>query len=148
MIEGNTDYLELHRRAESLNSFRKNDKFSELLLGFKRMNNILSGFRKEHKDYALKFSPSLMEESEERDLYSFFSSKSGEMAELISGSSYIKLFELMTGAKPLIDAFFDKVLVMDKRIQVRDNRLSIIEGILGNFRTLIDFSKISDTQVS
>lgn len=54
----------------------------------------------------------------------------------------------MTEAKPLIDAFFDKVLVMDKKVEVRDNRLSILEGILSNFRSLIDFSKIADTQVS
>lgn len=148
MLEGNTDYLELHRRAESLNSFRKNEKFSELLLGFKRMNNILAGFRKDNKAYKLTFKESLMEEKEERDLYTFFNSKSTEMAKLIGESRYVELFELMTEAKPLIDAFFDKVLVMDKRIEVRDNRLSIIEGILGNFRSLIDFSKIADTQVS
>jgi glycyl-tRNA synthetase beta chain len=148
MLEGNTDYVELHRRAESLNSFRKNEKFSELLLGFKRMNNILAGFRKDNKEYKLSFKESLMEEQAEKELYAFFSSRSGEMAELISGSQYIRLFELMTEAKPLIDAFFDKVLVMDKRVEVRDNRLSIIEGILGNFRSLIDFSKIADTQVS
>lgn len=148
MLEGNTDYLELHRRAQSLNSFRKNEKFSELLLGFKRMNNILAGFRKDNKDYKLSFSESLMEEKEEKELYSFFNSKGEDMAKLISGSSYIELFELMTEAKPLIDAFFDKVLVMDKRIDVRDNRLSIIEGILNNFRSLIDFSKIADVQVS
>ena len=148
MLEGNTDYLELHRRAESLNSFRKNEKFSELLLGFKRMNNILAGFRKDNKAYKLTFKESLMEEKEERDLYTFFNSKSTEMAKLIGESRYVELFELMTEAKPLIDAFFDKVLVMDKRIEVRDNRLSIIEGILGNFRSLIDFSKIADTQFS
>ncbi len=148
MIEGNTDYLELHRRADSLNSFRKDEKFSELLLGFKRMNNILAGFRKDNKDYKLSFKDALMEEKEERDLYAFFNSKSGQMAKFISDSKYIDLFELITDAKPFIDAFFDKVLVMDKRVEVRDNRLSIIEGILNNFRNLIDFSKIADTQVS
>jgi len=148
MLEGNTDYLELHRRAESLNSFRKNEKFSELLLGFKRMNNILAGFRKDNKEYKLSFNEFLMEEQAEKDLYAFFSSKRAEMAALISDSQYIRLFELMTEAKPLIDAFFDRVLVMDKRTDVRDNRLAVIEGILENFRSLIDFSKIADTQVS
>ncbi|MCL1832975.1 MAG: glycine--tRNA ligase subunit beta, partial [Leptospirales bacterium] len=56
MISGNTDYLELFRRAESLNSFRKDEKFSELLLGFKRMNNIVNSFKKDNKDYKLTFS--------------------------------------------------------------------------------------------
>ncbi len=144
MIAGNTDYLELFRRAESLNSFRKDDKFSELLLGFKRMNNILNGFRKDNKDYKLSFNESLIEENAERDLYNFFNSKEKEIAGLISESRYIDLFKLISDVKQSIDSFFDKVLVMDKRIEVRDNRLSILEVILRNFKDMIDFSKISD----
>lgn len=144
MIQGNTDYLELYRRAESLNSFRKDEKFSELLLGFKRMNNIVNGFRKDNKDYKLAFKESLMEENEEKELYSFFNAKEKEIAKLISESRYIDLFKLISDAKQSIDNFFDKVLVMDKRAEVRDNRLSILEGILGNFKNMIDFSKISD----
>jgi len=144
MIPGNTDYLELFRRAESLNSFRKDEKFSELLLGFKRMNNILNGFRKDNKNYKLSFKESLMEENEEKELYSFFNTREKEIAKLISESRYIDLFKLISDAKQSIDSFFDKVLVMDKRVEVRDNRLSILEGILSNFKNLIDFSKISD----
>ena len=144
MISGNTDYLELHRRAASLNSFRKDEKFSELLLGFKRMNNILNGFRKDNRDYKFTFKESLMEENEEKDLYSFFNAKKNEIAKLISESRYIDLFKLISDAKQSIDSFFDKVLVMDKRIEVRDNRLSLLEEILNNFKGLIDFSKISD----
>lgn len=144
MTTGNSDYLELYRRAKALNSFRSDEKFSQLLLGFKRMNNIVTGFRKENSSYSLKFSEGLMEEKEEKELYSFFAGKSGEIGKFIAESRYIELFQLITGAKPVIDSFFDKVLVMDKRTEVRDNRLYILENILGNFKGLIDFSKISD----
>ena len=144
MTTGNSDYVELYRRAKALNSFRSDEKFSQLLLGFKRMNNIVTGFRKENSSYTLKFSEGLMEEKEEKDLYSFFSGKAREIGKFINESRYIELFQLITGAKPVIDSFFDKVLVMDKRAEVRDNRLYILENILGNFKGLIDFSKISD----
>ena len=143
MISGNTDYLELFRRAESLNSFRKDEKFSELLLGFKRMNNIVNSFRKDNRDYKLTFSDSLLEENEEKELYNFFNSKKQTIHELISQSNYIDLFKLISDAKQYIDNFFDRVMVMDNRIEVRDNRLSILEGILSNFKDLIDFSKIN-----
>ena len=143
MISGNTDYLELFRRAESLNNFRKDEKFSELLLGFKRMNNIVSSFRKDNRDYKLTFSDSFLEENEEKELYDFFNSKTQTITQLISQSNYIDLFKLISDAKQYIDNFFDKVMVMDNRIEVRDNRLSILEGILSNFKDLIDFSKIS-----
>ena len=144
MTTGNSDYLELYRRAKALNSFRSDEKFSQLLLGFKRMNNIVNGFRKDNASYALNFSDALLEEKEEKELYSFFSGKENEIGKYISESKYIELFQLITGAKPVIDSFFDKVLVMDKRTEVRDNRLFILENILGNFKGLIDFSKISD----
>ena len=45
---GASDFLELFRRAKSINDFRKNEKFSQMLLSFKRMNNIVSAFRKEN----------------------------------------------------------------------------------------------------
>jgi len=143
MISGNTDYLELFRRAESLNNFRKDEKFSELLLGFKRMNNIVNSFRKDNKDYKLNFSDSFLEVNEEKELYNFFNSKKQTIHELISRSNYIDLFKLISDAKQYIDNFFDKVMVMDNKIEVRDNRLSILEGILSNFKDLIDFSKIT-----
>jgi glycyl-tRNA synthetase beta chain len=143
MISGNTDYLELFRRAESLNSFRKDEKFSELLLGFKRMNNIVNSFRKDNRDYKLNFRDSFLEENEEKELYNFFNSKKQTITELISRSNYIDLFKLISDAKQYIDSFFDRVMVMDSRIEVRDNRLSILEGILNNFKDIIDFSKIS-----
>jgi glycyl-tRNA synthetase beta chain len=144
LIYGDTDYIELYKRAGSLHKYRENEKFSQLLLGLKRMNNIVNGFRKDNKDYKLTFSESLLEEKEEKELYSFFNEKQEQIKSLINESRYIDLFELITESKPLIDIFFDKVMVMDKRIDVRDNRLALIESILKNLSAIIDFSRISD----
>lgn len=139
-----TDYLELFRRAKALNEFRKNENFSQMLLGFKRMNNITGAFRRENSGYNLKFSESLLVDEAEKKLHAFFSSRKKIISELISASNYIELFQLMIEGKVHIDLFFDKVLVMDKNLEIRDNRLYLLEDILSNFRGLIDFSKISD----
>ena len=72
---GATDFLELFRRAKSINEFRKNEKFSQMLLSFKRMNNIVSAFRKENAGHALSFDPSLFKCDEEKDLHAFFDSR-------------------------------------------------------------------------
>jgi glycyl-tRNA synthetase beta chain len=140
-----SDYTELFRVAKSLNEYRKKETFSEMLLGFKRMNNIVTQFRKKNENYNLKFDESKLVEKEEKDLYSFFKEKSGDIDSYISKSSYIELFNFIIEGKNLIDGFFDKVLVMDKDISLRDNRLSMIEEILGNFTGIMDFSKISDS---
>jgi glycyl-tRNA synthetase beta chain len=139
-----SDYTELFRVANSLNEFRKKEKFSEMLLGFKRMNNIVTQFRKKNDNYSLKFDESKLVEKEEKDLYTFFKERSSDIDSYINSSSYIELFNFIIEGKNLIDSFFDKVLVMDKDISLRDNRLSMIEDILGNFTSIMDFSKISD----
>lgn len=141
---GSSDFLELYRRAKSVNRFRKNDNFSQMLLSFKRMNNIVSAFRKENGAYALSFNPSLFQCDEEKELHRFFDSRAEDIDARIASSDYIGLFELLIEGKPIIDRFFDKVLVMDKDVSLRDNRLAVLEGILKHFATLMDFSRIED----
>ncbi len=141
---GESDYLELYRRAKSINEFRKNDNFSQMLLSFKRMNNIVSAFRKENAGHVLSFDPSLFQCDEEKELYRFFDSRSEAIDARIASSNYIELFQLLIEGKPIIDRFFDKVLVMDKDVKLRDNRLAVLEGILKHFTTLMDFSRIED----
>ncbi len=141
---GFCDYHELYRRAKSINEFRKNENFTQMLLSFKRMNNIYSAFRQKNKDHELKFSTSLLAEKEEKNLFDFFDSKKGEIDGLIAKNRYIELFELLIGGKTIIDAFFDKVMVMAEDRAVRDNRLALLEGILRPFNNLLDFSKISE----
>jgi len=141
---GASDYLELYRRAKSVNQFRKNDNFSRMLLSFKRMNNIVSAFRKENAAHALTLDPSLFQCDEERELHRFFDSRAEAIDARIASSSYIELFELLIEGKPIIDRFFDKVLVMDRDVKLRDNRLAVLENILKHFTTLMDFSRIED----
>ncbi len=141
---GFSDFTELYRRAESLHAYRARESFSQMLLSFKRMNNILSGFFRDNSGYKPDFNESLLKIQEEKDLYAFFGSRKEKIAQLISESRYTDLFELLTEGKQIIDAFFDSVLVMDEDRDVRDTRLALLENILGSFSGLMDFSKISD----
>lgn len=141
---GYYDYFELFRRAESLNSFRKNENFSPMLLSFKRMNNILTAFRQKNADYPLQFRPGLLADPEEKGLSSFFETRKEEIGECIASGRYIELFGLLIEGKSIIDEFFDKVMVMAEDKAVRDNRLAMLQGILDPFKKLLDFSKISE----
>lgn len=141
---GNYDYLELFRRAKSVNEYRDNENFTQMLLSLKRMNNIYSAFRQKHRDYVLKFDPAFLVEDAEKGLYSFFESKKADIEKHIRENRYIELFDLLIAGKPVIDVFFDKVMVMADEVKVRDNRLALLERILAPFKNLMDFSKISE----
>ena len=138
------DFFELFKRAKSINEFRTDTKFSEMLSGFKRMNNIVANFRKTNSAYSLNFDKSLLNTKEEKELFDFFDSKKNEIETCIKQSHYIDLFKMLIESKSLIDSFFDKVMVMDENIALRDNRLYILESILDNFKLLMDISKISE----
>ena len=54
----------------------------------------------------------------------------------------LKKFEEL---KPSIDSFFDNILVMDKNVTLRNNRLALLSLINREFLKLADFSKIEIT---
>ncbi len=138
------NYLELYRYAKSLHDFRRNEGFSEMLLSFKRMNNIVSAFRQKNPEYLLEFDAGRLEEQGEKDLFNFFDSRRTRIDEFIESSEYTALFGLLIEGKGVIDAFFDSVMVMDGDASKRDNRLALLDLILRPFKNLIDFSKISE----
>jgi len=138
------DYFELQRRAESVHDFRKDERFGEMLLAFKRMNNIVSAFQKKNPGYSLHFDPGLLKEKEEKDLFDFFNKRKEDLEKYLETNDYQQLFMLLIEGKSVVDYFFDKVMVMVDDTRLRDNRLGLLDSILENFNSLIDFSEISE----
>jgi glycyl-tRNA synthetase beta chain len=141
---GSFDFYELYLLSKSLHEFRSDAAFSSMLLSFKRMNNILSQFTQKNKGYTLSFNASLLAENEEKKLSEYFSSKKGEIEKHIAANAYKELFGILIGAKPVIDLFFDKIMVMAEDVKLRDNRLALLESVIKPFSALLDFSKISE----
>ncbi|MBN2401441.1 MAG: glycine--tRNA ligase subunit beta [Spirochaetes bacterium] len=141
---GYFDFFELFKRAASIHEFRKNEKFSEMLLSFKRMNNILNIFMEKNPAHDFNFNQKKLKEKSENDLYDFFDSRKTKVAEFIRLNNYTNLFSLLIEGKIIIDNFFNNVMVMAEEIELRDNRLALLKSILDPFKNLLDFSKISD----
>ena len=56
---------------------------------------------------------------------------------------YEKLFGELAKAVPVINEFFDNVLVMDKDEKIKENRLKLLALTKEKFEKLADFSKIN-----
>ena len=69
-----------------------------------------------------------------------------ELCECISGIDdgidYDQLVKKLEACIPEIEKFFDKVLVMDKDEQIKQNRLNLLGNLRDKFLNLADFSKI------
>ncbi|TAL39591.1 MAG: glycine--tRNA ligase subunit beta [Spirochaetes bacterium] len=138
------DYLDLYARARSLHEFRTNEGFAQMLLSFKRMNNIVTAFRQKNAGYRCVFDATRLQADEEKKLHGFFDSRKAAIADFIAAGKYIDLFALLIDGKGIIDAFFDAVMVMTDDTAVRDNRIALLELILAPFNDLMDFSKIAE----
>ncbi len=141
---GYYDFYELFKRADSIHEFRKNDKFSEMLLSFKRMNNIISIFSDKNPGYEFHFNREMLSENAEKDLYNFFDSRKNKISDFIRNNNYTSLFSLLIEGKLIIDGFFNNVMVMCEQTDLRDNRLALLSSIIDPFKNLLDFSKISE----
>lgn len=92
--------------------------------------------------WQLAVDEKLFKEQEEKELYEKFLLVRETTDRLMAENDYIKsLYELISLRKP-IDNFFEKVLIMDKDDSVKNNRLTLLSLIHGQFKKIADFSKI------
>jgi len=57
-------------------------------------------------------------------------------------SSYKEFFKALLNFVPIIDKFFEKVMVMDENIEIRNNRLRLLAAANKEFLKIADFTKI------
>jgi glycyl-tRNA synthetase beta chain len=127
-------------RAEALTVARKSADFEAVSAAFKRINNILrqaaeKGFAVGSPD-AVKLAP------EAQTLKDAAAALAPEVAKLRQERAYGEALAKIATLRPVVDAFFDKVMVLDPDAQVRGAHLGLIEGVLKGFSGVADFSEI------
>jgi glycyl-tRNA synthetase beta chain len=141
------DVVDAIARAEAVAKVRPSPDFESISIAFKRIKNILRQADAAGKNRAAALDLSLIEEAPEREL----ASRIPQVAELVAALRREKNYEpaLMEISKlrPVVDSFFDKVMVMVENEPVRANRLALLATLLREFSTIADFSEIvTETQ--
>lgn len=133
------DAVDARRRVEALDRWKQRDDFDAIMIGFKRVVNILKDAQ------PCVMSSDLLTENEEKDLYSEFQKVIGRSEPLIAQGNYAEALEIIAELKAPIDAFFDHVMVMVEDDALRNNRLGLLQEIAGLFARIADFSFIGST---
>ncbi len=133
------DLVDVEARLTALQAVRPTENFEPLAASFKRIQNILK-----QADYkaGAALDASLLEEGPEQDLYKEFV----EVGARVKGLDYLPALEAVATLRASVDRFFDKVLVNAPDARVRQNRLTLLNGLLTEFSTIADFSEIVVTQ--
>ena len=127
-------------RAEALTSARESADFAAITAAFKRIKNILRQAEVNHFKIG---SPTDVKLAPEAQILSAAAAAlSPEVAKLRQERAYGEALALIATLRPVVDAFFDKVMVLDPDPAVRGAHLGLIEGVLRGFSGVADFSEI------
>ena len=128
--------------AESTGDFVKRARFIgdlssdiDFVRSAKRPGNIVEAAKKKGLAISDDVDSSLHEHDEERALYEAYS-------EFESAGDLDRFLSNLRKLTPLIDAYFDKVMVMVDDERIRSNRLWLLSHVNQLFQRLGDFSKI------
>jgi len=142
LASGADDVVDTLARAEAVTAVRKSEDFEAISVSFKRMKNILRQAREAKHVPAQEFAPTMAREKEEITLSGQMPHIAGTADRLRTEGKYRQALAEVSKLRPFIDAFFDKVMVMDEDERIRANRLALLNKLLQDFSTVADFSEI------
>jgi glycyl-tRNA synthetase beta chain len=61
---------------------------------------------------------------------------------LLKHGRYDKAQRMILKIQPVVDKFFDEVLVMDKDVRIRNNRMALLQELSRLFIQIADYSQI------
>jgi glycyl-tRNA synthetase beta chain len=140
LAAGADDVCDAIARADALTAVRGSEDFAAISAAFKRIKNILR--QAEEKKFALGSPKDVTLSAEAQRLADAAAALAPEVATLRQLRSYNEALALIATLRPAVDAFFDKVMVLDPDPAVRGAHLGLIDGVLRGFSGIADFSEI------
>jgi glycyl-tRNA synthetase beta chain len=134
------DVRDAMARAEALTAARASADFEAVSAAFKRINNILR--QAAEKGFAVGSPDGVMLSPEAAKLRDAATALAPEVAKLRNDRAYGEALAKIATLRPVVDAFFDKVMVLDPDAGVRGAHLGLIDGVLRGFSGIADFSEI------
>jgi glycyl-tRNA synthetase beta chain len=140
LASGADDVRDAIARAEALKLVRGSEDFAAISAAFKRIKNILR--QAEEKGFALGSAKNVTLSAEAQRLGDEAAALAPKVAALRQERAYGEALALIATLRPAVDAFFDKVMVLDADPAVRGANLGLIAGVLRGFSGIADFSEI------
>ncbi|HSU20037.1 MAG TPA: glycine--tRNA ligase subunit beta, partial [Acidobacteriaceae bacterium] len=145
MIAGYDDLRDLIARAEAVTSIRTGAEaatFSAVAAAFKRMRNILEQASDRDEPVAQSVDTGLLKDPAERALEQTAADTARQVEALAARRDYLPALKLIAGLRPVVDQFFDRVMVMAPEADLRANRLALVGRTVQDFSRIADFSEI------
>ena len=136
LAKGFDDVLDAVEVVKALSHLKGLPDFEPLAVTFKRVVNITKDF------VSVGVDPSLFEKEAEQKLHSECHALSGDVMDLADKGKYKEALLKAAEIRPLVDNFFDDILVMAEDEEIKNNRLSLLKEVSNLFTRFADFSRI------
>jgi len=127
------------RQLEAVRAFAALPEAESLAAANKRIGNIL----KQTDGTAPSFDAALLTLSEEKALFSAFNGLKPQVDDSFANRDYTGALKALAALKAPVDAFFDKVMVMDKDPRVRANRIGLLRDLSLTMNRIADLSRLA-----
>jgi glycyl-tRNA synthetase beta chain len=154
---GESRVLDLRARALALNALRGDQSFEKLIIGARRVANILAkeGWQGDPGESlallqkwtvggstGFGFSEELLEEEAERSLCGVLKTRAVDLTRAAETRDYTAAYRVLADLGSDIDAYFDGVMVNAKEPALRGNRLAFLKNLSQIFLYFADFSRV------
>lgn len=129
--------MDFSRRVTAVNRFSQMPESEALADANKRVSNIL---QKNPAELSKGFDQQLLTDPAEIALANAIVNLSAEVSPLFQQGLYSEGLERLASLKPVIDQFFEEVLVMADDVVVRNNRLTLLAQLRSLFLQVADVS--------
>jgi len=142
LATGSDDVVDIIARAEAVTRVRPSADFESISIAFKRIKNILRQASETRSRVAPAIDVDALQETVEKELAAQIPRTAEVVDALRIKRNYEPALIEISKLRPIVDRFFDKVMVMVDDERVRANRLALLQSLLKEFSTIADFSEI------
>ena len=137
------DLTDVAARVVAVHGAAGTDGFTDLMVAFKRIVNIVRKARSAGVDPDGPIDPALLTDGPEEGLHASFVELEASVNGAIARNDYPVALDAMGSLRGPLADFFDHVMVMAEDTALRDNRVRLLARIEGSFAQIADFSRIS-----
>ena len=126
-------------KATDVSKMVETDSIDILTSLHKRLKNIIKGFN------TFFISEDLLMGDEEKILFEIYRESKAEIEKLAINNNYIQACSKIIEMKPVIDNYFEKVLVMAEDDKIKENRIALLQCLNELLSKIADFSLIIES---
>ena len=131
-----TRLLDFAERISAVQHFRNLPESESLAAANKRIRNILKKSSCGNKPA----NTALFRETAEKSLFQQVIEAEEKVSPLLAARDYTAALSALASLKPVVDQFFDEVMVMDEDEAIRDNRIALLTKVDDLFTAVADIS--------